>query len=377
MYYSTCKEQKIVKLKAPILQPRTVLTKLSSVRPMREGSFNISTENVGRKFLVHCYGHGGSGWTTLWGSVTKAIGLFKASDIAKDVPIRVIGSGCMGLNTAVELKRQGYQVAGITTNELYNLPSWVAAGYFAICAVKTSIDEQDNLNAIGVETFTTYQKIGRGEHPFISRDSVRYIPVYCSSDTESGLEDLEAKGLIPPHENVTLDFGSVQHPNFFKYMTYFIDTTKLMKQLHSEVKRLQIPIEINEVKSFDFVKEQVIFNCSGLGARELNQDDKMVGVRGHVIFLSEESGNDHMDYMIYTKVRQDDKEEYIYMFPKSVSVTSSHPEGLPGKAVIGGTFIPNVETLSSERLAQLDALEFKRLLDRNSLFFHGVNFPAE
>ena len=374
-------EASIVKLTPPVLNESTVLKEISCTRPMREGRFNISTEpfrgQTDVKAVVHCYGHGGSGWTTLFGSVGKAIRLFQAEcPMSQNKPIRVIGSGCMGLTAAIELTRQGYQVSGISTKELYDICSWRAAGYFALVSVKTSPEEQKSLNEIGVETFKTYQQIDQGRHPYIRSDAVRYIPVYCSRDTEAGVEDLEEKGLIPPHEDVTLDFGAgVQHENFVKYMTYFMDTTKLMKQLTAEVKRLGIPVEMQTVHSFDDVEEEVVFNCSGLGAKELNQDANMIPVRGHLILLNEQAGTEHMDYMIYTKVHQNGSEEYVYMFPKAAAVSSDEKEGVPCKATLGGTFIPNADQLTPEELDRLDAKEFQKLLDRNALFFHGTTFP--
>jgi D-amino-acid oxidase len=366
----------IVKLTPPILNPSTVLKEVRCTRPMREGRFNISTEVFQDKTVVHCYGHGGSGWTTLFGSVGKAIALFQSEHpLSQKKPIRVIGSGCMGLTAAIELARQGYEVRGISTKELYDICSWRAAGYFALVSVKTSPEEQENLNEIGVETFKAYQQIDQGKHPYISSDAVRYIPVYCSKDTEAGVEDLEKRGLIPPHEEVTLDFGAgVRHENFVKYMTYFMDTTKLMKQLTAEVKRLGIPIEMQTVRSFDDVEEEIIFNCSGLGSKNLNRDSNMIPVRGHLILLNEQAGTEHMDYMIYTKVQQQGKEEYIYMFPKALAVASEEKEGVACKATLGGTFIPNVDLLTPEELDRLDAEEFQKLLDRNSLFFHGTVF---
>ncbi len=143
------------------------------------------------------------------------------------------------------------------------------------------------------------------------------------------MKTLEAKGLIPPHEDVTLEFGTgVRHENFVKYMTYFVDTTKLMKQLTAEVKRLGIPVEMETIHSFEDVEEEVIFNCSGLGGKELNQDANLTHVRGHLILLNEQAGTGHMDYMIYTKVQQKGKEEYIYMFPKAVAVSSDEKKGV-------------------------------------------------
>ena len=78
--------------------------------------------------------------------------------------------------------------------------------------------------------------------------------------------------------------------------------------------------------------------------------------------------------MIYTNVDQEGREEYVYMFPKNVSVTVNNTEGTPCAAVLGGTFIPHADRLSSEDQAALDQVEIKRLLDRNSLFFQGHLF---
>jgi len=366
----------IVKLTPPAIAPATIKQEIVCTRPMREGRFNIGCSTmataVGDKTRVDCYGHGGSGWTTLFGSVQSAIELFEKSNPSKATPIRVVGSGCMGLTTAIELTRRGYQVAGISTKSLYDMPSWRAAGYFALVSVKTSKEEQDNLNAIGLNTFKAYQQIDNSEHPYLTKECVRFLPVYCSHDTDSGVEDLEKKGLIPKREQVTLDFGNgVQHKNYVRFMTYFMDTTELMQQLTKTVKRLQIPIEMQEVTSFDAVKEAVVFNCAGLGARELNKDDQMIPVRGHLVALNEAAGTKHMDYMIYTKVKQDGKEEYIYMFPKAVSVTPEKTAGVACRAVLGGTFIPHVDKLPQSEQDALDRREMGRMLERNSQFFHG------
>lgn len=372
-------EPRVEKLTPPILSAASISQEIVCTRPMREDKFNISVEDYwdlsGSKTIVNCYGHGGSGWTTLFGSVNKALSLLKNSKVNQDTPIRIIGSGCMGLTAAIELSREGYNVVGIATKDKYDIPSWKAAGYFALVSIQTSPEEQADLNNIGMHTFLVCQQIAKGQHPYLSKESVRFLPVYCSSDTDSGVGDLAKRGLIPLPENVTLDFGNgVTHKGFVKYMTYFISTTQLMRQLTTELNRLNIPIEINTIKSFSDVKETIIYNCSGIGSRELNCDPKMIPVRGHLFTLNENSGTAHMDYMIYTKVVQNDKEEYIYIFPKDISVTPDNTEGIPCRGVIGGTFIPYVGTLPMDEQARIDQLEFEKMKERNAVFFTGKPF---
>ena len=150
-----------------------------------------------------------------------------------------------------------------------------------------------------------------------------------------------------------------------------------MKHVEKELLSRNIPITVEEVKSFSDVSEETIFNCSGLGSRELNNDDKMVSVRGHLFSLDPKFGTEHMDYMIYTKVMQDDKEEYVYVFPKDFSVTPYNVDGQRCSGIYGGTFVPDLEELTECELEKLDAYEFKRMLDRNCEFYYGHPFDEE
>jgi hypothetical protein len=92
----TADEPRVVKLAPPQITEETISEELVCTRPMRDGKFNISLEHIGDKTVINCYGHGGSGWTTLFGSVNKAIDLFVNSNVDKQKPIRVVGAGCMG-----------------------------------------------------------------------------------------------------------------------------------------------------------------------------------------------------------------------------------------------------------------------------------------
>lgn len=364
-----------VRLSPPKIAHETISQKIISTRPMRDGKFNISVEDFkgkNAKTLVHCYGHGGSGWATLFGSVERAIQLFETRDPDKKSPIHVVGSGCMGLTSAIELARRGYKVAKITTKSLYDIPSWDAGGYFAIVSVKTSTEEQLHLNEIGMRSFLAYKQIEEGKHPYLSSTAVRYTPVYCHVATEAGIEDIEKRGLIPPREEVTLDFGNgVIHPHYLKYMTYYMNVTDLMKQLWKEISRIKIPIEIREIHTFDELQEENIFNCTGLGSITLNKDPSLIPVRGHLITLNDAAGIAHMDYMIYTSVIQEGKEECIYLFPKDLTVSTTHQQEVACMGVLGGTFIQNADRLSAKEQQELDQREFQRMLDRHSLFFQG------
>jgi D-amino-acid oxidase len=358
----------LVKLVPPKISLGTVAQKMTGCRPMREGKFNISLATTKAKCLVHCYGHGGSGFTTIFGSVKKAIELFEHSKIKGK--IRVIGAGCVGLTAAIELSKRGLEVKGITAKEQYDITSWRAAGSFATVSIRTASEEQKNLDEMIADTFQVYKQIAEGNHPYLSAAFLRFLPMFCDEEMKPGLDTLIEKGLLPSPRGVCLDFGnSAYHEAFFQYMTYFIDTTRMMRQLFNETQRRGIPLQIKNLGSFDEIDEEIIFNCSGLGARDLNQDESMTSVRGHLLLLNAGAGAKHMDYLICTKVLQGDQKEYIYLFPKTEIVTSVHTSGIPCQGVLGGSMIPHDDRLSPAESEELDSQEFQKILDRSQRFF--------
>ena len=82
-----------------------------------------------------------------------------------------------------------------------------------------------------------------------------------------------------------------------------------------------------------------------------------------------------MDYMIYTKVKEEDgKSSYIYMFPKCLQVNEYDTVGRQVFGTLGGTFIPGTDELNERQLKVMDKKEYKRLLDRNAKFFWGKSY---
>ena len=368
-----CTDQ-IAHLKPPIISEKTILQYITCTRPKRHDGVNISLEQINQKQVIHCYGHAGFGWSTLFDSINHAIELFENHVTDFNKPICVIGSGCMGLTAAIELARRGYNVSKIITKDLYDLPSWRAPGCFALDSTTMAGTEKEQHKKMVFETFKIYQSVDAGTHPYLRQGSVRFLPIYCMDGMYSGFEGLEKEGIIPPRETVVLDFGNRRHENFVKFMTYFMDTAKLMQQLHDEVARLGIAIEIGNVSSFNEVKEDIIFNCTGMGSEELNNDANMIPIRGHLIVLNQNAGKEHMDYMLYAKVEQNGQQEIVLMFPKSLAVSSDCPQGVASYATLGGTFLPLDPAMTAQELEELDKREFKKLTDRLSLFFNGKSF---
>ena len=86
------------------------------LRPFRATGPRIELEKVADKFIIHNYGHGGSGWSLSWGSSTiavdKALAAFAstANAGAASPEIAVIGCGALGITSATLLQRAGARV---------------------------------------------------------------------------------------------------------------------------------------------------------------------------------------------------------------------------------------------------------------------------
>src|SRR5580700_2400240 len=106
---------------SPGLPPYDVLPKLMPIRadvdrifrvtvctrPFRAHGPRLDTEQIGTKFVVHNYGHGGSGWSLSWGSSGVAV---EKAMAAGERDVAVIGCGALGLTSATLLQRAGAKV---------------------------------------------------------------------------------------------------------------------------------------------------------------------------------------------------------------------------------------------------------------------------
>ena len=77
------------------------------LRPFRKPGPRLEAVQVGSKHVVHNYGHGGGGVSLSWGVAELAAALTKE---ARSDKVAVLGSGSIGLSTAILLQRAGVDV---------------------------------------------------------------------------------------------------------------------------------------------------------------------------------------------------------------------------------------------------------------------------
>jgi|SRR5579885_3022598 len=339
----------------PNLSDDHINEKIVCIRAHRERIFQISAQETDGKYIFHNYGHGGAGWTFLFGCVNEAIRQFESHNHAKAKPICVIGAGCYGLLTAILLARKGYSVR-IVAKEIDTIPSYKAAGFFFPRPRKCStIQERTTFSALGMESYATYLTIINDTHPFINTGA-QLLPCYYGLDIDPGFSEYCAQGLMAAPKKVTINFGNAKSYDVMEYTTIFINAVTMMQELHRAVAALGISIAQQEINAFSQISESIIFNCSGRGAKKLTQDPRIVPVQGHLITLKHQP-IEQLQYMVNVKVVMTDsngrtKDELIYFAPKD-------------EGILGITFIRGQDSETANQH------EFDRLLQRCRDFFRN------
>src|SRR5688500_12344974 len=83
-----------------------IIRTVVGLRPFRPSGFVVRTENLGRKTVIHNYGHGGAGVTLSWGTAHLAVIEALRTGATR---YAVIGCGAVGLATARLLQKKGFE----------------------------------------------------------------------------------------------------------------------------------------------------------------------------------------------------------------------------------------------------------------------------
>lgn len=351
-------ELPIIKLSPPNLLDENIQEKISCIRGHRERIFQVYNEKLDDKFIFHNYGHGGAGWTFLFGCVNASIRQFesKFKEVGFDdkEEISVVGAGCYGLLTAVTLRSKGYKVK-IVAKDLDSISSNKAAGFFFPRHRKCSNEaEISQFRAMAIESYKNYKEIYEGNHSLIKKGP-KIIPAYYAPEINPGFEPLIEEGLMKKGKKVVINFGNNNFYDAVEYKVIFINPAQMMQELWSLVKSFDIKVEQKEINSFLELNDKIIFNCSGYGSKKLTTDKRIVPVQGHLITLKNQDNLDKLQYMVNFKVTManDDgtmRDELIYFAPK-------------GSGILGITFIRGEEDLSANKH------QFDRILKRARDFF--------
>jgi glycine/D-amino acid oxidase-like deaminating enzyme len=258
------------------------------LRPHRPSGFVLRAEKLDQKTLIHNFGHGGSGMSLSWGTGQMA------AELALQQPDRraaVIGCGVVGLTSARQLQRRGFDVT--------------------IYAEKVPPDTTSNMSLAG---FTPTSGLVANENrtpewdaQFRQAVTIAYRQLQLLAGPKYGISWIynysPADELPQPPQGVnqllpdSARTGSVvlqpgPHPFPTKYAIegeqMRIEPSIYLDALVQDVLAAGGRIKIHKFETprdFMALDEAVIVNCTGLGAKALVNDPELIPLKGQLIVM--------------------------------------------------------------------------------------------
>lgn len=301
----------------PSLEIRTI----AGLRPFRPSGFVVRREDHAGKILVHNYGHGGGGITLSWGSAELAVR--QAGSLA-GVSCGVIGGGVMGLSTARLLQLRGASVTLYTAALPPDTTSNIAGAQWWPFSVFDNDRRTEEFGSQYIEAATfSYQYFQRLVGP---RMGVRWLPnYYLSHDPPKNGWIAGPGGVLHSMQVAFRDFGPGEHAfpanHVRRFHTMLIEPSIYLPELLAEVQGAGGGIVIRKMETLADIlalPHPVLFNCTGLGAKQLCADPELIPIKGQLTFMVPQPA---VNYNLLT--------EELYMFPRTDGI------------VLGGTYEKN------------------------------------
>jgi D-amino-acid oxidase len=329
--------------------PDRVIRTIAGLRPFRPSGFVVRAEKLDDRLVIHNYGHGGAGITLSWGTgllaVREAAG-FEARDCA------VIGCGVNGITTARLLQQRGYNPTIYAKEMPPSVTSNVAGGLWD----PTSLFDRPRVTPQFRAQFGEASRLAFQRYQSLAGDfyAVRWLPLYSLAtdapaaappDADNPYSDIEAlypePRVLSKHENpFNVPFARRRYSMLIEPAIYL---NALLRDYQLAGGKIVIR-DFHAARELTGLREALIFNCTGLGARTLFADSELMPIKGQLVFLLPQP---ELNYMTIGP-------SGIYMFPRHDGV------------LLGGTFDRGVEN------TDIDPAVTERILQGNAQLFGGM-----
>ena len=322
-----------------LVSPERVVRTIVGLRPFRRSGFRVEAETFGDTLLVHNYGHGGSGVMLSWGTASLAVD--RVVESGRRGPVAVIGAGAVGLATARLLQGRGFEVS-IHARALPPETTSNIAG--ALWYPHFFVEEARRTAAFDAQFETAARLSHRCFQGLVGEDyGVRWRDQYFlgRAPAPDTWDIVMLRDLFPDARRL----GPGEHPFGAPHVVadriMFIDPAVYLEAVLRDFRLAGGRVQIRTFASpaeIAALPERIVVNCSGLGARDLFNDQELIPVKGQLTVLQEQP---EVDYSWIT-------DEELYMFPRRDGI------------LLGGTHEPGVESLEPNRAAERLVLEGHR-----------------
>lgn len=259
------------------------------LRPHRPTGFVLRADKLDSKLLIHNFGHGGSGMSLSWGTASMATDLALPHAERKAA---VMGSGVVGLTSARELQRHGFDVTIYAatvppdTTSNMSLAGWTPTSGLVDNQLRTAAWDEQCRHAARI----AYRRLQLLVGP---KYGITWIPHYQPMDNEPQARGTNPNPLLPPElGGPRWALGPGEHPFATKYCMAWeemrIEPSIYLDALMADFLNWGGKVVIRKFetpKDIASLSENVIVNCTGLGSKELFKDPDLIPLKGQLVVL--------------------------------------------------------------------------------------------
>jgi len=328
---------------APVIADESrIIRTMAGLRPYRRQGFVVRAEQLAEKRLVHNYGHGGGGITLSWGTSKLATDLGLQGHSG---PVAVLGSGAVGLANARLAQEAGFPVTIYTAALPPDTTSNIAGGQFhpAYAFSESAVTPEflDQFTRALDYSWRRFQIMVGEDY------GIRWLPTYVESDSP------EAKTIatFPPiNRMLTAAENPFPWASTLRYDTMYIETGRYLRQMVRDVQIAGGRFVVRKFASPNEIAalpESLVFNCTGLGSRDLFNDQDLHPARGQLAILEPQP-------------------EVLYAFTGGPGYMFPRPDGI----ILGGTFELDQWDTTPEPAT------IARIVGNHQRFFASLRCPA-
>ena len=257
------------------------------LRPHRPQGFVLRADKLDAKTLIHNYGHGGSGMSLSWGTGAMAADMALAHESRRAA---VIGSGVVGLTTARQLQRRGFDVtiyaATVPPDTTSNMS---LAGFTPTSGLYANSERTPEWDA----QFQQAVRIAYRQLQLLAGPKYGVSWIYNYSLFNEAPSTQGGNPLMPPDiPNQMVVLGPGEHPFPTRYAVQrpemrfepSIYLEALMQDVIAFGGRIRIR-KFDTPRELATLEESVIVNCTGLGSKALFGDPNLVPLKGQLVVL--------------------------------------------------------------------------------------------